>query len=136
MSLKIVGLSQMIKGASGANGNLNRSLKEKMEELVLRVEGRAKFYIRGSRSTNPDDILGVVTDRLRGSLTSGVDSKKQNDLIGEIRTNRVPYAATHEFGDGSRGIRARPYLARAIRDLKDEIFEELGDQFSASTVLE
>lgn len=40
--------------------------------------------------------LDVVTTRLRGSITSKVESKGDG-IIGRIGTN-IPYATTHEFG--------------------------------------
>jgi len=68
---------------------------------------------------NADKIL-VLDDYLRGLLAYNPHADEL-----EFGSNRV-YAATHQFGDESRGIPARPFLGVSDED-GDEIIQILRD---------
>jgi len=75
-------------------------------------------YLSGPRSKTR---LGVVTHRLRSSVERSVFSPPGYIEFG----TDVIYGPTHEFGDTSRNIRARPFIApaaeEAARDLEDDL---------------
>ena len=63
--------------------------------------------VRNKLSQRGPDTLGVVTNRLRGSVRSTVPVVSSGSIESGIGTN-VRYAAAHEFGTG-------PYLITARR---------------------
>lgn len=135
LSLRFQGLREIIGSLNGASGRLDAELEKRMRVLVLEVAGSSQRYIVGSRATNPGDILGIVTGRLRGSIAGHVERKGAGMVEGIVGPQRVKYAATHEFGDPSRNIPARPYLSRGLADKRQRILDYLGSAFSASVAV-
>ena len=152
--MNLVGLNVLVSGvASAARGGLNREIEKTMKNLVERIRGRAVFYVRGSRKSNPADRLGRVSGKLAASIASRVKGQG-GTVVGEIFTQRLVYARIHEFGGvifprrapflvfrGREGnlvftkkvtIPARPYIGRALDDFAGVIKDELGDAFKAS----
>jgi len=152
--MNLVGYNVLLSKVTGAQlGGLNRSIEKKMKELVERIRGRAVFYIRGSRSSNPPALLGRVSGRLASSIATRVKGQS-GTVVGEIFTQRLVYARIHEFGgvifprrsqflvfEGKEGnlvfarkvtIPARPYIGRALDDFGQTIKDELGEAFKAS----
>ena len=81
-------------------------------------------WIKQNRLSGPRPIyLGVVTGRLRSSITAAQTEKVGNSYIAKIGTN-VEYARRHEYGDVAlgithkkgKGIPSRPYMRPAIED--------------------
>lgn len=92
-------------------------------------------WSKANRLSGPrPTFLGVVTNRLRSSITAGQPQSKGNIYFEEIGTN-VDYAKIHEFG-GFAGrnrkvfIRARPFLKPALEDEgnQKEILDILTEQ--------
>lgn len=152
--MNLVGLNVLVSGVtSAARGGLNREIEKRMNTLVERIRGRAVFYVRGSRKSNPPSLLGRVSGRLASSIASRVKGQG-GTIVGEIFTQRLVYARIHEFGGvivprrapflvfrGREGnlvftkkvtIPARPYIGRALDDFTQIITDELGDAFKAS----
>jgi phage gpG-like protein len=78
-------------------------------------------WIQTNRLTGPrPQYLGVVTGRLRSSITASPTIKSGDTYTAKIGTN-VVYARIHEYG-GQTGrkhattIPARPYMRPAIED--------------------
>lgn len=130
-ALTVDGPAQLARAFGGARAKFERAISREMKQLVLIVAGRAKFHIRGSRASNPPEQLGVVTGRLRQSITGRVEVRGIQ-VRGIIGPQRVAYAAIHELGGqaGRRSARvdipARPYLAPALEESRDLIVERLG----------
>lgn len=75
--------------------------------------GKIKYgKLANSRRVHPT-ILTSRTGLLRGSITA-MSKKDGKDYIGKYGTN-VKYGPTHEYGDSSRNIPARPFLSPAIK---------------------
>lgn len=145
------------KVGSAAGGGLTNSMEGAMKKIVEEVRGRAIFYTRGTRATNPRNRLGRVTGKLASSIAARV-FKKGGTVIGEVFVQSLVYARVHEFGaEGPNAIvprRApflvftgrdgglvftkkveippRPYLSPALDDKAQVIRDELGAAFEGS----
>ena len=102
----------------------------------------AQTYMQRDRigPRDPDDTgpLRIQTDRLVRSLTGAREGTQgRQEGISRVRTDgtkvlitigtRVPYAATHEYGDPSRNIPRRSYLRPALDDETDTIRQIIDD---------
>lgn len=137
LAFKLIGLQAMLGGARASNANLNSDLETRMEKMLEFAVGAAQEHIVGKRSTNPPELLGIGDNpggRLRQSITSFGVNSVGGEIVGTFGPQAVVYAATHEFGDESRGIRARPYLATGLEDIKGDIERELGEAFKGSVL--
>lgn len=133
-SVQAIGLQALTRSLKSAR-NLSRVART-MDVLVQEVAGEAKRHVRGSRATNPPEMLGVDTGRLRQSIRGRVESKR-DELVGIVGPQRVVYAAIHELGgQAGRGrsvtIPARPYLSVALAAKQRRIVEALGDAYVAA----
>jgi HK97 gp10 family phage protein len=71
-------------------------------------------WIKTKRLSGPrPQFLGVVTGRLRSSITATPATKSGNSYTAKIGTN-VIYGHRHEYGTG--GMPARPFMRPAIED--------------------
>jgi len=138
MGLVLEGASDMARFFGGVHRRIEKALHDEMRQVVLIVAGRAKFHIRGSRKTNPPEMLGVVTGRLRQSITGRVEDRG-GFIVGLVGPQRVKYAAIHELGgeiSGPFGVKVdmprRPYLAPALEETRELIVKRLGDAFESS----
>ena len=77
-------------------------------------------WVKKNRLTGPrPQFLGVVSGRLRSSITAGVPEKNGNEYTQKIGTN-VKYGPFHEFG--TKRLPARPFLRPAIQDTENQHF--------------
>lgn len=92
----------------------------------------------GPRDPNDTGPLRIQTSRLERSLSGAREgSQGRQEGISRVRTDRtkvlitigsrVPYAATHEYGDQSRNIPRRSYLRPALDDETDTIRQIIAD---------
>ena len=126
LGFRVLGLHDLSHAITHAAHAFKHNLHDALHKASLEVAGRAKFYIRGKRRTNPPELLGVVTGRLRQSITGRVEQRGPY-TVGVVGPQRVTYAAIHEFGGSSTFhgravyIPPRPYLAPALRDMEPRI---------------
>jgi phage gpG-like protein len=110
MSVQINGLPKLLKKLDA----LTREdvIKSGMYEGAQYISG----WIKDNRLSGPrPQYLGVVTGRLRSSITAKPTEHSGNTYTTKIGTN-VEYARVHEFGYPPRNIPARPYLVPGIQD--------------------
>jgi len=82
-----------------------------VQQGVLKVQSTAQSqYLTGPRPHK----LGVVSGRLRGSITVNT-SRKGNTVSGRVGTN-VLYGAVHELVGIGKAKRKRPFLGPALKD--------------------
>lgn len=137
LGFRLDGLAALISSLNGASSKLDQEIERRMSILVLEVAGAAQSFVTGSRATNPPELLGVRTGRLRTSITGKVRRRGEGLVEGFITPQGVKYAAVHELGSALIGhpemnIPARPYLARALKAKEPRIVELLGGAFSAA----
>jgi phage virion morphogenesis protein len=74
---------------------------------------------------------GILRERaMRGGLFASFVSQVEGRTL-RVGTNKV-YAATHQFGDASRNIPARPFLGLSAEDVRD-IREIIQDHMRRAT---
>lgn len=139
MAMSVLGLRQITQGLTGAGGKAATAIEKELALLAEEIVGLAQQNIRGSRATNPPKMLGVVTGRLRQSITREPVKKVGGAFQVKIGPQRVVYAAIHEFGGragrgGSVRIPARPYLGPALAKKADDIVERLGSAYVGSVL--
>lgn len=113
--------SQFKKVLGKVGSILKSSAQERISETKTDPDGKAwqdlDFFTslnRARRGRDPDGILRD-TSVLLGSIKFQVGSTEV-----EIGSDLI-YAATHQFGDPSRNIPARPYLGVSTQDEQDII---------------
>lgn len=78
-----------------------------------------QHWVQRERLTGPRPrYLGVVSGRLRSSITVQAARKDDDNYVAKIGTN-VIYAAIHEFGMEGR-MPARPFLRPAIEERENQ----------------
>lgn len=125
IGFRILGLEAMIRKVQGAQRRVPDAIEQAMRQVTLIVAGRAQKNITGSRATNPPHVLGRVTGRLAGSITTRV-SRRGPVVQGRVGTN-VVYGPPHELGLGR--MPRRPYLAPALDASQKNIRDMLGRAF-------
>ena len=112
VSVKITmdGLPKLVRALSSMTPERNaRILTMPMREWAIDTQMISKDqYLTGPRPQR----LGVVTGRLRSSI--GIDLLGVPRFV-DVGTD-VVYGPTHEFGDPSRNIPARPFLRPAAEE--------------------
>lgn len=104
---------------------LIRKLKDSVSESLLKkslYQGALSIGIwsKKNRLSGPRPrYLGVVTGRLRSSISASKAQKRGNIYETKIGTN-VVYAPTHEFGDPRRNIPERSFLRSAIKEKSNQ----------------
>lgn len=142
MALSVVGLKQLTQTFTGAGGKATTAISKELALIAEELVGEAQRNIRGSRATNPPQVLGVGQEdggRLRGSITRDPVKMMGGALGVRIGPQRVVYAAIHEFGGkAGRGrsvtIPARPYLGPALEKKLDDIVDRLGSAYVGSVL--
>lgn len=113
--------------------NIDRAIRRALTKAGAWVERQAKKNLSGPSHTrfpgNGNPYPGVLTGRLRASVTSQVGSDGMSVRIGP---NTV-YAAIQEFGGtagrgGSAVIPARPYMWPAFEVNHDKIVDTLREE--------
>lgn len=134
LGMKVSGLKEFRSNMKEAKGALRSNVRQAMGVIVQELAGEAQRHITGSRKTNPPEVLGVVSGRLKQSITGRVRGAGAGEIVGEVGPQRVVYAAIHEFGGvaGHAHIRARPYLSPALDRMLPRIHDLLGDALEAS----
>ncbi len=94
------------------------------ESVITRSMDQGGILLAGwskkNRLSGPrPNILGVVTGRLRSSISSSKTVKEGNQYLTKIGTN-VSYARVHEFGFAKRNLKARPFLGPSIEDRNNQ----------------
>lgn len=87
----------------------------------IETTSKQKYFLQGVGKNAPP-VPGILTSRT-GQLRRSIHHTQarwqvingETQVTSAIGTN-VVYAATHEFGDKSRNIPARPFLAPAYKD--------------------
>ena len=114
-TISISGLEELI-------AKLNTVTQQEVFLSSLKLSGlMLAGWVKQNRLSGPrPQFLGVVTGRLRSSITAGEPEQSGNQYTEKIGTN-VEYAAIHEFG-GLTGrnhttlIPPRPFLEPALQD--------------------
>lgn len=133
-------LSGLIRSLDGAGARLTSALRQKMEKAVLVVAGAAAKHIVGSRASNPPELLGVESGRLRGAVSASTEVREADGQIeGIVGAGGVVYAAIHELGgeagkDHQVTIPARPYMGPGLKESTPAILELLGEAFTGTVV--
>ena len=125
LDIKIQGIDILIKktNAITAFDTLNRGLLKAGAELITWIlENR----ITGSRKTNPPDILGVKSGRLRSSIVMFNSLQDRDGVSVRIGTN-VEYARIHEYGGViNKFARSEIFLRpRFVRGAKKGSFKKI-----------
>lgn len=114
ISFKLSGLSRLSKKLKASTKD--SVIKKAMYISAVDIAG----WVKDKRLTGPrPKYLGVITGRLRSSITAGRTIRRGNTYMTPIGTN-VIYARTHELGDNRRGIPARPFLRPGIKERKNQ----------------
>jgi phage gpG-like protein len=107
---------------------LNKLDEKKRDEVIRGSLYRSANYLTGWIKTNRlsgprPEFLGVVTGRLRSSITAVRTEKTGNTYIAKIGTN-VEYGPRHEYGIN---IRPRPFMRPAVEDRRnqEEVVQDL-----------
>jgi phage gpG-like protein len=103
-----------ITGVQELASRLDPAKREKVLISGLNLCGELlKGWIMRERLSGPrPQILGVVTGRLRSSITTSGTEREGDSLVNTIGTN-VEYAPIHEFGGNFRVmLRVRGHLRR------------------------
>jgi len=98
------------------------ALQPTFEKIMLKAEARSKekYFLDGGGINSK--LITSKSGNLRRSVTSDV-KQQANKIFGYLISN-MEYSSTHEFGDPSRNIKARPFLYPAINDIiEDDNFE-------------
>lgn len=143
VGFRFLGFAELARGLSFSGRSIDASLERQMRLAVLEVAGQSARYITGSRATNPADLLGVRSGRLRQAVvTSGrVVKRSSGQFEGTVGTSRVIYGPIHELGGiitfstgKTTRIPARPYLSRGLADKQDRIVQLLGRAYTGKVV--
>jgi len=126
--VSLVGSKQLQRELDRMNPEQNRrittpALLESML-LTLRVAAREKIF-PGGKGAPRNDMVTSRSGRLRGSLRGNFAIDLNERLRFVDGGSDVVYAGVHEYGSTKRNIKARPFLAPALRDTRpkfDEIF--------------
>ncbi len=109
-----------IQGVQSLLNKLNSSTQSDVIRRSLKLSGLfLAAWSKTNRLSGPrPEYLGVVTGRLRASITAGEPTQSGNNYIEKIGTN-VEYARIHEFGGrvgkyGGGIMPARPFLSPSI----------------------
>lgn len=103
-------------------GRLRNKLNPAQHDAVIRrsLFKSANFisgWVKTKRLSGPrPNVLGVITGRLRSSITATPTTKSGNTYTAKIGTN-VIYARRHEMG--TYGMPARPFLKPALEDKRN-----------------
>lgn len=109
LEIKVQGLEELFKKLGKATAQ--ETLETGLNQGAYLLQG----WSQKNRLSGPrPQYLGVVTGRLRSSLSVS-RSIKRGEFKFFVGTN-VKYAPTHEFGDMSRNIPARPFLRPSIEN--------------------
>ena len=122
----------MIQAKISGLEKLAMKLRPQVRDNVIKSSlTKGAFYLQNwiqrRRLTGPrPGFLGVVSGRLRASISVQTAQKSGNNYVAKIGTN-VVYAAIHEFGGRTgRGkgfmMKPRPFMQPAIDDLKNRKF--------------
>lgn len=117
--IRIRGADKLQRDLGKFNPKLKENMRPRMTRAAIFVTREAQKRIRGARATNPPDLLGIVTGRLRGSLSHRIEDE---GLTATVGTN-VEYARKNELGEG---VRARPYLGPGLDASREFILKEVG----------
>tara|TARA_R100000234_G_scaffold117557_1_gene96234 strand:+ start:558 stop:959 length:402 start_codon:yes stop_codon:yes gene_type:complete len=113
----------------GGNGGLRRKIKQLLKAMETSGEGYAKDHYG-------DNGLGIITGHLRNSISFKALTSGQ--ILGVMGTSGIKieldYAAVHEFGDASLGIRARPYISPAMEYLRAQVGPDFNKIFRSSVL--
>ena len=132
-----------ISGVEELLAKLNAATQEQVIFQSLKLSGlMIAGWSKENRLSGPrPQYLGVVTGRLRASITAADPEHTGNEYSEKIGTN-VEYAAIHEFG-GLTGrnhrtlIPPRPFLEPALEDednrqkILDILTENINDAISS-----
>jgi len=87
----------------------DEAIRKSLYQSALHITG----WIKTNRLSGPrPEFLGVVTGRLRSSITASPTIKTGNVYMSRVGTN-VEYGPRHEYGIR---IRPRPFMRPAIED--------------------
>ncbi len=133
------GMAQMLQGLGLAGERVTDELERKMHQVAILLQGQIQRHIVGSRATNPPDVLGVDSGRLRQSIGNEVRRLAPGVVQALVGPQRVVYGAVHELGSRAIGhpemnIPERPYIRPAVKELQEHILRELGSAFRAEVV--
>ncbi|KKN70767.1 hypothetical protein LCGC14_0427620 [marine sediment metagenome] len=127
LDIKVFGTRDLEKTTEGFGKRLRKAEKPQLLQAGLLVGREAQKRIVGKRATNPPDLLGIVTGRLRSSL---LPPKVSSDGLTVTVGTNVEYARKHEFG--TKGSIARPFLLPALVKSESKIIELVGRGVSAA----
>jgi len=114
MTIRIEGLQRLARKLE--EGARDKAVKLGMNQSATLLQG----WIQRNRLSGPrPDFLGVLTGRLRTSISVKSTEKVGDAYITKIGTN-VEYAAAHEFGYPPHNLRARPFMRPAFEDPQNQ----------------
>lgn len=122
-------LDKLDQGMSELDGAVNKTMEQSVESVINRIRYNWSAYSPSS----PGEPPAVVTGTLDGSITK--DTTGRNDT-GQFASGagitkwfirvEADYANALEYGDDSKNLAARPFVAPAI--LAEQ--EDVGDNFT------
>ena len=126
LGMKTLGLQGLIASMRSVDGRIGDQMHDDLNKAGDLLIGEVPKHIIGKRATNPPEVLGVVTGRLRQSIGKILQRVGRGwKLI--VGPQRVKYGAVHELGPHKR-----PYLAPSLGAKREEIVEILGDGLVAA----
>lgn len=116
-----------VRGLQKLFRRLSAPTKDKvLRQGLSRARAFVVKWIAERRMTGTDaghKVLRTQTGRLKSSVLSSVKKriiKRGKDYLAVIGTN-VLYARTHEYGNPTRNIPARPFLRPGIQEKRNQI---------------
>lgn len=136
MGMKTIGLQGLIATFRNPGGRIMDRMHDDLDMAGELLLGEIPKHIIGSRATNPPEVLGVVTGRLRQSMGKKLIRRGTGWEL-QVGPQRVKYGAIHELGGfAGRGrstrIPARPYEGPSLAAQREPIVNLLGDGLVAT----
>ena len=107
-AIEVTGIRELNKALKGVGDDFE-DLKDANALLGQLVAGRATA------------LVPVRSGKLQSSIKT---NRAKNKVTISAGRASVPYAGVIEYGWGKRGIKARPYLNKAVNEKKGEIKEK------------
>jgi len=117
-------VSILDNGLAGLDAAIDKTMSESTDSIINRI----RYNWSASVPSNPGEPPAVVTGNLDGSVTkdsTGRDSlgqfSKGSDIVQWYIRVTADYANALEYGDSSKNLAPRPFVAPALLEEQDDI---------------
>ncbi len=138
--IELHGLGPALTRALAITPEIRREQRKRVEQALQVGIESVRGQIRGRRATNPEEVLGIVTGNLRGSIGNrrhewGIREIKPTATGFEARAGTSsPYGPVHEyggvinvFGISQTLLPARPFFQPGIAAARPVIDKIMGE---------